>query len=149
MKNIHEPAVLQEIINRINNLKADSPRQWGKMNPAQMMAHCSNAIENNLGDRKVKQRFMGKLFGKMAKKSVVNEQPIKQGIPTDSSFMIKNDRDFNTEKQRLVGLLTRLSKSDPNDYSKNLHPFFGMLTPAEWNILNYKHFDHHLRQFGA
>jgi hypothetical protein len=29
------------------------------------------------------------------------------------------------------------------------HPFFGPLTSAEWDVLMWKHLDHHLRQFGA
>ena len=29
------------------------------------------------------------------------------------------------------------------------HPFFGPLTSAEWDRLQWKHLDHHLRQFGA
>jgi Protein of unknown function (DUF1569) len=29
------------------------------------------------------------------------------------------------------------------------HPFFGALTVAEWDGLQWKHLDHHLRQFGA
>lgn len=27
--------------------------------------------------------------------------------------------------------------------------FFGNLTPEEWAIVQWKHFDHHLRQFGV
>ncbi|WP_410479057.1 DUF1569 domain-containing protein [Pedobacter psychrodurus] len=26
--------------------------------------------------------------------------------------------------------------------------FFGPLTPEEWALMQWKHFDHHLRQFG-
>jgi hypothetical protein len=29
------------------------------------------------------------------------------------------------------------------------HPFFGPLTATEWDRLQWKHLDHHLRQFGA
>jgi hypothetical protein len=31
----------------------------------------------------------------------------------------------------------------------NVHRFFGRLTGAEWGVTQYKHLDHHLRQFGA
>jgi hypothetical protein len=149
MKNIHDPAVLQEIKDRLDGLKTDSKRQWGKMDVAQMLAHCSVAIEGNLGDRKIKQTLMGKIFGRMAKKSVVNDEPFKRGLPTDPSFIIKDHHDFDIEKQRLAGLITRLSASDPGVYAQIPHPFFGKLTPNEWNMFNYKHLDHHFRQFGA
>ena len=29
------------------------------------------------------------------------------------------------------------------------NPFFGSLTGAEWGVSQFKHVDHHLRQFGA
>jgi hypothetical protein len=31
----------------------------------------------------------------------------------------------------------------------NVHRFFGRLSGAEWGVTQYKHLDHHLRQFGA
>src|SRR5580692_4607087 len=45
MKSLFEPAVVGEIRNRMAHLRPDSERQWGKMNVAQMLAHCSAAIE--------------------------------------------------------------------------------------------------------
>jgi hypothetical protein len=30
-----------------------------------------------------------------------------------------------------------------------VHGFFGPLSGAEWGVSQYKHVDHHLRQFGA
>jgi len=148
MKNIHDTATLQEFIQRIEQLKPGAEHQWGKMSVSQMMAHCSNALEVNLGDRESKQSFIGKIFGKLAKKSVVSDKPFKQNLPTAPGFVVTDTRDFNAEKQRLLSLLKRLSAKDPASLSK-VHPFFGTMTPEEWNMLNYKHLDHHLRQFSA
>jgi hypothetical protein len=149
MKNIHEAATLQEFIERINKLRPDAQRHWGKMTVAQMLAHCATALEVNVGDRVSKQGLMGKLFGRIAKKSVVSAEPFKQGLPTDPSFVQKEDKDFEQEKARLLALLKRLSASDPHALAKNPHPFFGKMTAEEWNTLNFKHLDHHLRQFGV
>lgn len=149
MKNIHDPKVLNEFLERIEKLTPGSHRQWGKMNVAQMMAHCATAIESNLGDRPYSRTFMGRIFGKLAKKSVTNDKPFKPGLPTDPGFVIKDDKNFEAEKQRLISALKRVSASDPEKIAANPHPFFGRMTPGEWNALNYKHMDHHLRQFGA
>jgi hypothetical protein len=43
MRNLFEPEAVQEVMNRIEQLKPASQRQWGKMDVAQMMAHCSAA----------------------------------------------------------------------------------------------------------
>ena len=41
MKNLFEPATVEEVKQRMAQLRPDSERQWGKMNVAQMVAHCS------------------------------------------------------------------------------------------------------------
>ena len=43
----------------------------------------------------------------------------------------------------------RFVNGGPRVCTTHPHPFFGRLTPAEWAIQQYKHLDHHLRQFGA
>jgi hypothetical protein len=37
----------------------------------------------------------------------------------------------------------------PEKCTKHPHPYFGKLSPEEWAILKWKHYDHHLRQFGV
>jgi hypothetical protein len=146
MQSLNDPAVMQQIKDRFNKLTAASQPQWGKMSVSQMLAHCSNALEANLGDTHHKPNFFGGLLGRMVKKTVVNEKPFKQGLPTSPHFVVANERDFLTEKQRLFALLDRIQAMPPTDA---VHPFFGKMTADEWNTLNSKHFDHHLRQFGV
>ncbi|MES2703663.1 MAG: DUF1569 domain-containing protein [Bacteroidota bacterium] len=147
MRSLHDTAVLNEFTTRINALKPDAPRQWGKMTVAQMMAHCSAALENNMATGNQKQGLIGWLIGGMIKKKVVSDQPFKQGSPTAPAFIIKDERDFKKEQQRLVSLVTRLSTGGPTP--DGVHMFFGKMSSDEWNTLNYKHLDHHLRQFGV
>ena len=45
MKNLYEPATVEEVKVRIAQLGPGSERQWGKMNAAQAMAHCATAME--------------------------------------------------------------------------------------------------------
>jgi LPS sulfotransferase NodH len=46
-------------------------------------------------------------------------------------------------------LIDRFASGGPAGCAQHPHSFFGPLTPAEWAELNYKHLDHHLRQFGV
>lgn len=41
-----------------------------------------------------------------------------------------------------------LAAGGPRACTTHPHPFFGPLTPNEWAVQQYKHLDHHLRQFG-
>jgi hypothetical protein len=119
------------------------------MNAGQMLAHCSVGLESALGDRKQKRAVIGYLFGKFAKKSAFGEKPFSKGLPTDKSFIITEDKNTEFEKENLIILINRFTNSGHSGITKHPHPFFGKMTPEEWGILQYKHLDHHLRQFGV
>jgi hypothetical protein len=78
MKNLFEATTVEEVKGRIAQLKPDSERVWGKMNPAQALAHCSAAMEMAMGTRKPPPRiFIGRLLGRFAKKSMIaHEKPM-------------------------------------------------------------------------
>src|SRR6202035_4837025 len=132
MKNLFEPSVVHELKERVNALRRDSERVWGKMNAAQMLAHCSVSMEGAVGDKCPPRIFMGRLLGPIAKPDFLNEKPMKHNSPTDKSFVIKEDRDFVVERERLLGLIDRFAAGGPGGCTKHPHSFFGALTPEEW-----------------
>jgi len=149
MKNIFDREASAEILDRLETLQPTLKPLWGKMTVSQMMAHCIVPIKVSLGEAKVKRTIMGLIFGKMAKKMVVKDEPFKKGLPTDPSFVIKEEPDFNSKKTELRSSIEKLLAADKNAIASIPHPFFGKMTIEEWGILGYKHLDHHLRQFGA
>jgi hypothetical protein len=149
MKNLFTSTVNQEVVDRINKLTPDTKALWGKMTVAQMLAHSQAPLHVALGDKQFKGGLMAFFFGKIAKKQLVKEEPFKRNLPTAPSFVVKGDRNFNEEKTALVDLVRRFGKSDAEEIARRLHPFFGKLTAEEWNLLQYKHLDHHLSQFGV
>jgi hypothetical protein len=114
-----------------------------------MLAHCSAWMEMAAGLNNPPRSFVGRIFGKMAKKSVLGEKPIGRNMPTDKSLLMRDQRDFVTEQRRLIDLVGRFSAGGPDRCTAHPHCFFGHLTPAEWATMGYKHLDHHLRQFGG
>lgn len=149
MKNIYEPSTLEEVKQRIDKLKADSKRQWGKMEVGQMLAHCSAALEVATGKKTSPRMFMGRILGPFFKSVFYNDKPLKKNMPTDKSFLVIDRRNFEKEKARLLDLVTEFSTGDEAKCTKHPHSFFGKLTPTEWGTGMYKHLDHHLRQFGV
>lgn len=138
-----------DIVNRIDQLHPDSKPMWGKMSVSQMLAHCIVPTKISTGDIPGKRNIFGILFGKMAKKRMVSEEAFKKNLPTDPSFVVKHNPDFYESQQELKTLIEKLYNTDKNELLQRKHPFFGKLTLEEWGLLNYKHFDHHLRQFGV
>ena len=149
MKNLFTPAANREMVDRINTLTSDTKPLWGKMTAAQMLAHCQVPLHVALGEKQLKGGLMAFLFGRIAKKQLVKDEPFKRNLPTAPSFIVKGDRNFTEEKTELIDLVQRFGKSDAEEIAKRPHPFFGKMNAEEWNTLQYKHLDHHLRQFGV
>ena len=147
VKNMFEPVVKDELIDRINKLTPQTQPLWGKMNVSQMMAHVQVPIGVGMGKNKLQRSLMGKIFGPIAKKSFVSDKPFKRNLPTDRSFvMINSQKDFEKEKQSLIDMINHFNQEN---IVTEIHPFFGKLTKEQWSTGTWKHLDHHLQQFGV
>tara|TARA_R110002012_G_scaffold206427_1_gene376353 strand:- start:3511 stop:3963 length:453 start_codon:yes stop_codon:yes gene_type:complete len=150
MKNIFDKKVVDEVVGRINKLTPKSAGLWGKMNVAQMMAHCNVSYEMAYTDKHPKPNGAMKLMLKLfVKQPVVNEKPYKKNSRTAPAFLIVDERDFEKEKQRLIDYLIKTQELGEDHFHNKESHSFGPLTKTEWNNLFYKHLNHHLEQFGV
>ena len=150
VKNLFEAATVEEVKERLAQLRPESERQWGKMNPAQMLAHCSATLGMAMGKVTPPRILIGRLLGSLAKKSlIVNGTPMRRNSMTEKSCLVTDERDLLVERQGLRESIDRFATGGPGVCTKHPHFFFGPLTPAEWAVLMYQHLDHHLRQFGV
>jgi len=150
VRNLFESAQVEEVKQRLLQLRPDSRRQWGRMNPAQALAHCSAGLEMALGQIRPPRLMIGRVMGRVAKAVALrNEAPIPRNVQTAKELVVADDRDFQAERSRLSGMIDRFAAAGPVDCTTHPHFFFGHLTPGEWAVLMYKHLDHHLRQFGV
>ncbi len=150
MKNIFLAETTTDTIARIDQLNADTKPLWGKMNAAQMLAHCAVAYEMVYTDKHpAPGGFMKLMLKAFVKKGVVNDVPYKRNLRTAPQFIIADERDFEVEKSRLIEYIKKTEElgSDHFDGKENLS--FGKMPVGEWNNLFYKHLDHHLSQFGV
>lgn len=144
VKNLFENAVKQEIINRINKLTPQSQRLWGKMDVAQMLAHCQMPLGVAVGRHKLKGSFFIRIIGPMFKNLLYNDKPFKKNLGTDPSFKMTGTKDFEKEKQGLIAMIENFSEATMSDEP---HPIFGKMTKEQWSKGTWKHLDHHLQQF--
>jgi Protein of unknown function (DUF1569) len=150
MKTIFDAAGHDELIERLGKLASDSSREWGKMSPSQMMEHTARVLEMAMCDEQpIKQKLIGKALGWAFKKSFVGEKPFAKNAPTGPEYVIKDEPDFEATRARLSELIAALHGRGPETLDGNVHPFFGRLTGKQWGETQYKHVDHHLRQFGV
>ena len=149
MKTLFEAADRESLVARINALEPKAARQWGKMDPAQMLCHCARALEFATSETPMKQKFIGKILAPLVRKSALGETPFSKNSPTDPAFVVASEVDFAAEKAHLLALVDRFVQRGPAAAGNVTHVFFGKLTGDEWGSLMYKHIDHHLRQFGG
>ena len=149
MKNLFQEETVEEAISRIDKLQPTSQRQWGKMDVAQMMAHCSAALDMAAGKMNPPRLFIGRVIGRLVRTIFSNEKPFSKNNPTDPKLVVSDQRDFEREREQLRLKVRELQEGGEAKCTRHPHPFFGSLTPYEWGRGMYKHLDHHLRQFGA
>lgn len=151
MKNLFEDGRAKELKDRITRLTPESPRQWGKMNAAQAMAHCALALDMASGDSNPPPGPLGlRIIGRLVKPLVLrDDEPLRRNVQTSPVLVVSDERHLARECERLRIAIDRFAASGPAGCTTHPHFFFGRLTPNQWAILTYKHIDHHLRQFGV
>lgn len=147
VKNLFDPVVKQEIVNRINKLNAKTQPQWGKMNASQMLAHVQMPIKVALGTHQPKGSSLLRLIGPLFKSKLWDEKPYQHSLPTDPTFVMTGiDKDFEKEKNNLLELVNHFTETS---IVGERHPVFGKMTKENWSKATWKHLDHHLQQFGV
>ena len=150
MKTLGNTQDLAEIQARLQQVRADSARQWGKMNAHQMVVHLCDAFRNVMGDRPTNWR--GNWFTKTVLKFLALQVPLKwpPGVKTspeaDQEIGGTKPVEFARDRADCEAWLQRFVTTDAQAF---MHPMFGNMSKAEWMRWGYLHCDHHLRQFGV
>lgn len=147
MKNLFNDFAYAEIQERLNKITPETKPNWGKMDVGQMLHHCQKPLEIALQQKnhKLKSNLLAKWF---FKKSLYNDKPWVKNLPTPKAFKVVDPKEFITEKSVLEGLMKEFNaQKDKKDWPP--HPVFGSFTTDQWGMMQYKHLDHHFRQFGV
>lgn len=153
MKNLRNLKDKKEIARRIDGVRPDSPRLWGKMSAHQMICHLSDGFRLYMGEKKVAPA--GGMYPSKVLRWIALWAPMKW--PHGFKTMPELDQqagggsapvEFARDVRELRNLLERFVRQ-PRDFSWQAHPHFGEMSERDWMRLAYLHADHHLRQFGA
>lgn len=144
-KTLFDPETYKECLERIDKLTPESRPEWGSMSSAQMLAHCAEIQEVSNGKDLKNTPFIVRLFKGMIRNMVVNDKPYPKSTKTHPQFLQSSEREFNTEKERLLKALDIFVTQQKRS---SQHPLFGEMSEEERGWGMYKHLDHHLKQFG-
>ena len=149
LANANDTAALLE---RLQTIRPDSTRRWGRMSAHEMVCHLSDAFRMAVGGKTVSpatspvQRTVVKWIALYAPlrwpAGILTRPEIEQGVggtcPGDFAADI-------ADLERLIAAFIRTG----HEIAWPPHPIFGPLSAKAWLRWGYLHVDHHLRQFGA
>ena len=149
MADIFQKETTNNTIKRLDSLKPTTQPLWGKMNAGQMLAHLNVAYEMVYEDKhKAPNAFMKFVLKLFIKDTVVGAKPYKKNSQTAPAFLIKDERDFEKEKSRLITYVRKTQELGPQYFDNKESLSFGKLSKDEWNVMFDKHMEHHFGQFG-
>lgn len=141
---------ISDIFRRLDALSTNDQPLFGKMNPAEMMKHCTRAIEIPLGIRNINPHWFFKLvFGRWVRTKILSDEIYAPNQPTAPEFKI-HDKSlcFEEEKGKLASAINEFVRKNDSEMENVVHGLIGKLSADEWRKSQWKHLDHHLRQFG-
>jgi hypothetical protein len=124
MNNLFELGAVQEVMTRIEQLKPSAQRQWGKMDIAQMMAHCSAALEMASGKFVAKRTLLGRIVGPRVRHVLTDDSPFPRNSPTAKELKVSSG-DFAQEHKRLKQCVRQFHEGGESQCTRHPHPFFG------------------------
>jgi uncharacterized protein DUF1569 len=153
MRSLADSSDRTAILSRLQALRPDTRRGWGRMTAPQVVCHLSDAFRVPLGEIVVS--YNAHLFNRTVLKWIAIYLPLPwpPGIQTRPEMdqcrgAGTKPGDFERDVAELEALIEKVT-APTTRLEGRPHPLFGPLSHAEWLRWGYLHMDHHLRQFGV
>ncbi|TAH20110.1 MAG: DUF1569 domain-containing protein [Cytophagales bacterium] len=148
--NIFNTQDYELIVKRIHSLTDGAQAQWGIMNLAEMLEHCTIQLKMALFEIKgaknegsfILRTMLGRWVGLYGPKW-------QKGAITPSQMNVKKQSIGNEPTTTKISTLLLYLEKVRKQEKFQAHPLFGELNKEDWGRLIWKHLDHHLSQFGA
>lgn len=137
-----------ELLRRLRRLDPDRAAQWGRMTAPQMLAHLGDQMRLTMGE------YPCVPMPSPLRRPVIRELVLYwlpwpnarvQGPP---EMFTTRPRIWAADLATVEALVEHLAVRAPRGAWPE-HPLFGRMSGRAWGVFCYRHFDHHLRQFGA
>ena len=148
-RSLRDSAGRQHILSRLAALTPEHSRRWGRMEPGQLLPHLATGLRMALGERRLEGSPPGRIRGAVWRYLAIHRLPWPEGkIQSPPGAFSTPSLGWERDRQVVVELIERFATASPAKLGA-IHPTFGHMKPRDWDVLQYRHFDHHLRQFGV
>jgi hypothetical protein len=152
MKTLANNADRVEVLARMERVRIDSPRRWGKMSAHQMVCHLADSFRGVMGEKPLSMKPQNFASAAVKWMALYSRIPWVHGLPTmpEMDQLVGGTRpaEFAGDVHELRHLFARFT-AQPRDFTWARHPMFPRMTDADWMRWAYLHLDHHFRQFGC
>jgi hypothetical protein len=146
-KSIRDDGAHAETVARLRRLGPDCERAWGVMNHDQLLPHLVDGLRLAMTgtDRVAKGIFSTGLMRHLLVHRL--KWPEGKAQAPKGAFQ-RVCEDWDSDRAELLRLIDEYRATPPHGLG-NAHPIFGPMTARDWDVLVWRHLDHHLRQFGC
>ena len=120
------------------------------MNASQMLSHCDKVLKVPLGKVVLpKTNFLIYFIGNLTKIEMkIFNNGIPRNMPTFKKLVVEENCNFEESRANLLKSLDEFIKISSENKLPDKHELFGKMRKYCWGFLEYKHLNHHLKQFG-
>jgi hypothetical protein len=148
MKTFSNAGDIASIIDRLNGLTPASERLWGTMSAPRMIAHLTDQMTHTLGIVEAKQQS-GWRRNAVIRNLAIYVVPWPKGrIRGPADAFITEPGEWQRDLEKLIGYVEQFGSQEPT-IAWPPHAVLGPMSRKDWGAFCWKHFDHHLRQFGV
>lgn len=138
----------RQLLARLRRLTPDTPARWGRMSAPRMVAHLGDQMRATLGDIQVAPRSRWMSLP-LIKPLLLEWLPWPRGRVKGPPEAFQTPpgplrADLDTLEQLVDRFVTDRERTAWPE-----HCFFGPMSREAWGRFCFRHFDHHLRQFGV
>jgi len=148
MPSLFETDARKAIADRVARLAPDRKPIWGRFTAPEMVCHVSCDLRHSLGELEA-----GPPSGPLVRFPLnwlaihVIPWPRNRG-KSPPEFLATKPTTWSSDVGRLLDLIDRFGARGP-DASWPASRVFGRISGRSWGVMEHKHLDHHLRQFGV
>jgi len=148
-RSLRDPVGRRAILDRLAALTPAHARRWGRMEPAQLLPHLAIGLRMALGERTLEGAPPGRIRGAVLRYFAIHVLPWPQGkIQSPPGAFSTPSLGWDRDRDAVAALIERFAVTPPDTLGEG-HPSFGRMRARDWDVLQYRHLDHHLRQFGV
>ncbi len=148
MPTLFDTATRASILDRLTRLAPDRAPTWGRFTAPQMVCHVSAPLRQGLGELDAGPPVGAfSVFPLNLLMIHVVPWPREKG-KSPPEFLATRATTWEADIAMLRDLIERFAARGPAaQWPAN--KVFGSISGPSWGVLQHKHLDHHLRQFGA